>query len=176
MDDKPQRDENGRFVKGHSGTGSNSGQFKKGNTPWIKGKKGITPWNKGLKYGKGEHKPKTEPRICKSCGKTFDALVSELKRGNAKLCSVSCRYKNNRVENPSLNYAAIHKWIGRRLGKASKCEHCGIEGKKKYEWSNKSGNYTADLNDWQQLCVSCHRKYDGHSFKAWATRRNKVEG
>jgi len=33
---------------------------------------------------------KKEKRICLYCGKDFDALLSELKRGNAKFCSRNC--------------------------------------------------------------------------------------
>lgn len=64
-----------------------------------------------------------------------------------------------------LNYRDIHKWVERRLGKANKCEHCGIsqipKGRKRYfQWSNISKRYIMNLNDWQQLCCKCHKKYD----------------
>lgn len=54
---------------------------------------------------------------------------------------------------------AIHMWIYKHYGLATKCEKCGIKNSK-YEWSNISRTYKRDMSDWQQLCVSCHRKYD----------------
>lgn len=60
-------------------------------------------------------------------------------------------------KNPSYN--CVHFWIKKELGKANLCEQCGsIE---KIQWANKSGNYKRELNDWIQLCILCHRKYDG---------------
>ncbi len=57
-----------------------------------------------------------------------------------------------------VGYNSLHDWIYRNLGKAKKCQDCGsIE---KVEWSNISLEYKRDLNDWQKLCYSCHRKYD----------------
>ena len=76
--EQPQRDALGRFVKGHKGY-RNSGNFKKGHTPWNKGlrgihispktefKKGHIPHNKGKphpyghRWKKGKHpSPRTE--------------------------------------------------------------------------------------------------------------------
>lgn len=58
------------------------------------------------------------------------------------------------------SYTAIHQWIKRKLGTPNRCELCGTEEKRKYHWSNISGNYLRDKNDWWQLCVPCHKKYD----------------
>lgn len=57
-------------------------------------------------------------------------------------------------------YSHIHKWMRKTYGKASKCEHCDSTTAKRFEWSNISGNYLKDRTDWQELCPSCHRKYD----------------
>lgn len=55
-------------------------------------------------------------------------------------------------------YGTIHKWIYRTKGKAYMCEKCETKESKTYEWSNKSGLYKQDLDDWQQLCKKCHHQ------------------
>jgi hypothetical protein len=57
------------------------------------------------------------------------------------------------------SYLAAHKRVYRARGKACRCEHCGADDDRMYHWANVSGNY-ADINDFIQLCVSCHRKFD----------------
>jgi hypothetical protein len=57
-------------------------------------------------------------------------------------------------------YHAVHHWVYKQLGKAVKCEFCDVKGRSMYHWSNISGEYCRDINDWQQLCVPCHSKFD----------------
>lgn len=61
-----------------------------------------------------------------------------------------------------VGYDALHRWVSNKLGKPTKCEHCGKDGLIKYNihWSNKSGEYKRDLLDWQRLCAKCHKNYD----------------
>jgi hypothetical protein len=70
----------------------------------------------------------------------------------------------------SVSYSGLHYWVSRKLGKPKECEHCGDTKAKKFEWANKNGMYLRELTDWIRLCVSCHRKYDGHAYKSWQTR------
>lgn len=60
----------------------------------------------------------------------------------------------------STTYNTIHQWNIRHWPKKHVCEHCGATTAKRYEWSNKSGEYRRDRDDWQELCRSCHIKYD----------------
>lgn len=73
------------------------------------------------------------------------------------------------------SYSAIHHWINKVLGKPKECSSCGFtsENGRQFHWSNVSGNYLRDVNDWQRLCVSCHFKFDNHHAKAWATRKKQ---
>ena len=68
---------------------------------------------------------------------------------------------------------ALHDWVKHRLGRPNKCAVCKTTTAKKYEWANLSREYKRDLRDWKRMCVSCHRKYDGHAIKMWVTRRKK---
>ena len=62
----------------------------------------------------------------------------------------------------NVGYRALHSWVIRKLGKATKCEFCGKEKTtpKSIHWANKSHKYKRSLSDWIQLCVPCHKAYD----------------
>lgn len=80
-----------------------------------------------------------------------------------------------------VGYGALHIWIVRNFGKATKCENTDCKyprlnrrGKmmlepKRYEWANKTGHYLRDRNDWMMLCPSCHRLND----KKFNIKKNK---
>ena len=61
---------------------------------------------------------------------------------------------------------ALHLWIIKKLGRPSKCEHCGKANKKSkggrswLQWANKDHKYKRNLTDWIHLCPSCHKIYD----------------
>lgn len=61
-----------------------------------------------------------------------------------------------------VSYRTLHKWVERHLGKPGKCERCKKSGLKQHQihWSNISGEYLRDLEDWQRLCAKCHKAYD----------------
>jgi hypothetical protein len=57
------------------------------------------------------------------------------------------------------DYHIMHKWINRYWKRIGKCEICGKEAKT--QWANKDHTYKRSRReDWQELCVSCHRKWD----------------
>lgn len=60
----------------------------------------------------------------------------------------------------SAEYQRLHRWVKSRLGKADHCFADKSHTAAKYDWSNISKEYLADLSDWQQLCRACHRAYD----------------
>ena len=123
-------------------------------------------------------------RGCCQCGKNC----------RNRFCSRNCYYRHKKeniypgqfkhghsglveANNPNwkgakAGYQSIHNWLYLRLGKPKECGHCGSGEKKRYEWANISKKYKRDVTDWIRLCVSCHRKYDGHGFKGWMTRRS----
>lgn len=69
-------------------------------------------------------------------------------------------------------YTAIHKWLSYHYTKTGICKRCGkntkIDPKKKFrkqprtQWANISGKYLRDINDYEELCISCHVK--SHDF------------
>ena len=66
-------------------------------------------------------------------------------------------------ENPR-EYNNVHQWMLRNFKKTGICEFCFEEAKT--QWSNKSGNYTRERIDWQELCSSCHMWYDWNVLKS----------
>ena len=64
---------------------------------------------------------------------------------------------------PVAKYEATHQWVWRNFGKANHCEHCTGEGAKAYHWANISGEYRRIREDWKQLCVRCHLRFDGRT-------------
>lgn len=59
-------------------------------------------------------------------------------------------------------YNSIHRWIRKNYGSANKCDNIHCKGEcKRFEWSLKKGcEYQRDVNNFTQLCSSCHIKYD----------------
>lgn len=58
-------------------------------------------------------------------------------------------------------YSQVHKYLINEFGKANQCEMCKVEGKSKYEWALKKGfKYDFNVDNFIQMCCSCHRKYD----------------
>jgi hypothetical protein len=59
-----------------------------------------------------------------------------------------------------VSYPALHTWVRNHLGTPMKCEFCGDDTKRKYEWANKDHKYKRNLEDWVRLCTKCHREFD----------------
>lgn len=103
---------------------------------------------------------------CKQCSsklKEFRLLSSDSHRGQKAwneglkgFLAGSSHYKWNK--GTSTKYSALHNWVKRRLGKAGSCIKC--LSNENIQWSNISNEYKRDLDDWQQLCVKCHKEYD----------------
>lgn len=107
---------------------------------------------------------------CEFCGKQIHRNRRHYERCTKHFCSVRCRklYNNPNQDTrlqgqtgiPTNEYGQIHQWIFRKYGKAIKCELC-LEPDKNYEWALKKGHqYEMNIENFMQLCASCHRKYD----------------
>ena len=78
-------------------------------------------------------------------------------------------------------YIAVHIWVKYHHGKANRCDNCETGENRLFQWSNISGKYLRDREDWQQLCVPCHKRFDvptkteckrGHKYTEENTYRN----
>jgi DNA-binding transcriptional regulator LsrR (DeoR family) len=55
---------------------------------------------------------------------------------------------------------ALHRRLYARFGKPRACQICGTsDPAKAYDYANLTGRYE-DLNDYMQMCRSCHWRYD----------------
>lgn len=129
--------------------------------PWNKGKtkkdfpqlsnagvkKSNSPWNKGLKTGLV---PKTAFKKGHIVSEERKLELSQLMSGEKHFM-----WKGNKV-----GYSGIHMRIRSQKGPAKKCSECGSA--KKVQWANKSHTYKPDINDFFELCYSCHKKYDAN--------------
>lgn len=108
--------------------------------------------------------------VC-DCGTSGAVRTSTLLRGGSKSCGCLAReisgamaaarigdahpnWKGNEAD-----YSTQHSWIGRRKPKSGQCSACGVTGVST-EWANISGEYKRDVSDYEELCISCHRRLD----------------
>ena len=126
-------------------------------------------------------------KVCQ-CGKEFNVLPYRTK--TAKYCSSNCSQNGHKGFVPwnkdkklpqssgenakqwkgeDASYGAKHKWLYKTFGKASKCENlikpflnfpCK-DISRHYEWALLADKkYERKLQNFKQLCHSCHKKYD----------------
>lgn len=114
---------------------------------------------------------------CLNCNKAFTDQPHKKRKFCTNICSN--KYKKYRILPDSFNekiggknhyawkgdnasYRSLHRRVEKNRGKANRCEICGLDSPsspKRYQWANLTGKY-ADINDYKQMCASCHRKYD----------------
>jgi hypothetical protein len=61
------------------------------------------------------------------------------------------------------SYFVKHTWINKHYPKKGKCYFCGQ--KRFTHYANISGKYKRDIKDFVELCVSCHKKFDGKKIR-----------
>ena len=84
---------------------------------------------------------------------------------NQNYCRVLRGSKNPRWNPGLLSYSGVHIWLRNAFGKASKCENCNRT--EKVQWADKKhrgkkSKFERNRDDWVQLCVWCHKAFDGH--------------
>lgn len=102
----------------------------KGQIPWNKGKTGVYSKEMLLKMSNGQK------------GKRV-GIKSPIWKGN------------------DVGYGALHDWVRRHKGQPKICIDCGATSRKRrLHWSNIDHKYRRRLDDYQSLCVPCHKRYD----------------
>lgn len=67
-------------------------------------------------------------------------------------------------------YQALHLRVEAARGKPRECGRCGSNDlNARYERANLTGKYT-DVDDYERMCVSCHRTYDAQRRAATGQR------
>ncbi len=102
-----------------------------------------------------------------------------LKETNLKISKkLTGKYKkedNPRWKGIDVCYKTLHVRVYDKRGMAKSCKVCGLNNpNKKYYWANLTGNYV-DINDYKEMCASCHKKYDLRraKLKLLSTQENK---
>ena len=130
----------------------------------------------------GTDPARLRPRLCEcGCGQpTKIALQTEARRGwvkgqprrflpghHARLLAERYRKeyigkfvgeKSARWKGSEISYEALHTWVRyskEKTGKCSTCSHRGVT-----QWANISGVYLRDLDDFAEMCQSCHKELD----------------
>lgn len=71
--------------------------------------------------------------------------------------------KNGEWKGDDVSYKALHQWVCRHKQKNGVCGSCGK--KSRTDFHNISGEYKRDVNDYEELCRSCHNKKDENNRK-----------
>lgn len=130
------------------------------------------------------------------CGTEFATSRRRLEQGRGKYCSRDCKYRyatrrsgltyNLIKENPArfkpgreawnkglvkdeLSYQELHRWVNRNKSKTGTCSDCNAEGDT--FWANISREYHRDLDDFRELCRTCHRRFDSGEYWGKATAK-----
>lgn len=110
---------------------------------------------------KGVYKKTKQHGINLSKSLTGNKLSKETKDKISKTLMGRYENENNPVwKGDDASYAAKHMWIYQRKGKASKCELKDDTCKGEFQWSNISREYKRDVNDFWELCISHHVRFD----------------
>jgi hypothetical protein len=108
---------------------------------------------------------------CEWCG------TAAMKRRGARFCSKRCAVlrqhaaglarqasgsDNGHWKGSAASYQSVHQRIARQRGVASRCENRSALGciSEKYEWAHIHGTDPHDVDNYRQLCKSCHITYD----------------
>ncbi len=86
--------------------------------------------------------------------------------------------KNPAWKGDNAGMDAKHKYLNRHYPRKGICKICNNKTKtfycfKKYHKSNESKNYTRDINDYIEMCQSCHDKHDYKIGVRTPYKRNK---
>ncbi len=109
----------------------------------------------------------TQQEIASHFGVSQKVIFGFLKRHG-----IPSKRKGKRFQSGQLNsnwkgddatYSALHLRVQVARGTPSLCSHCG-ETEGRFEWANLTGNYQ-DVNDYDRLCCSCHKKLDSKRRK-----------
>lgn len=123
-------------------------------------------------------------KICEQCSKSFWAIhsyniyCSQRCSGLARIGNtwgfqkgykpwnkgkpgVNVGERNGLWKGNSVSYRGIHGWVWLHKGKAKQCQKCKkIGSPRQIHWANIDHKYHRNLDDYIQLCCSCHYRHD----------------
>jgi hypothetical protein len=113
---------------------------------------------------------------CQECGKTFETLQSEIKRGAGKYCSIECAGKS-RIGEKNHKWKPKIKHICEECGKEFEVKpyqakngsrkYCSHECSEKAHSGEKNPNWKPKIN---QICGKCGKEFD---VSPWVIKENR---
>lgn len=129
----------------------------------------ATAWNKGLKNPRmvewnrsQKMRDVARKRMLQSNPMKVPEIVDKVSGEN------NYQWKGNDV-----SYDALHDWVERHKGKASKCSFDPQHKATRFNWANVSGSYLRDLDDYVELRPTCHNQYD-NIRRGYLTPRGRI--
>jgi len=96
--------------------------------------------------------------------------ISVINKGNHYSPETEFKIGTNLKENnynwkgDDAGYFSKHIWLRKNKYNFGFCETCGVITKKLEVANIKNHEYTRDINDYNWLCISCHRKMDSNNI------------
>lgn len=166
-------------------THANNTSFKKGNKPWTTRKK--------VSLETREKQSKSRKAYYKRIGgypealKRWQSEFMKLQKFNVGKWTLGrTEEKSPKWKGDNAGYDAIHKWLGKKYGRAHKCENIGcsypkrtknrsiLRSPKGFNWALIHGKkYVHKRENFVMLCNSCHRSYDLDLIKININRANQ---
>lgn len=82
--------------------------------------------------------------------------------------------RNGCWKGDAATYTALHLRVQVERGNPKCCNRCCANDPAiRYEWANLTGDYT-DVNDYERMCVTCHRRYDADRRARTGARTSPV--
>lgn len=115
-----------------------------------------------------ESQKKPIEKVCATCSKQFITNRERINNCSAK-CATRYRsitYREDKIgtwKGDEVGYSGLHMWIKSKYGKANRCDFLEVKNHSKtaiFHWANLSGKYMRNIDDWAQLCVKCHFRFD----------------
>jgi hypothetical protein len=100
---------------------------------------------------------------CITCSNKSRKGIKHSEQAKEKISMSKIGEKNNNWKGDDIKYIGLHVWVKRNKPIQIKCKYCNKESK--LELSNISGEYKRDINDFEWLCIPCHRIKDKKELK-----------
>lgn len=143
-------------------------RFKKGHTPWVKGRKDWMS-EEGKKARAESVRKMIQSESPEQRKSRMDKVLASRERngiwqppGQGKTGELAHNWKGMKA-----TYQSRHSWIQRHFPRDGVCEACAEKKPPTHpshtfgtDMANISGEYMRELTDWVELCRMCHRRFD----------------
>jgi hypothetical protein len=132
--------------------------IKKGERMSIEQKLKISNSLKGRKFSNERKKHISESLKGRVLSKSHKENISKSLKGDKRLATNKGKFgvEHSAWKGDDVGYGGVHMWLYKNKKRVGICKSCGIVCKKS-EFHNISGEHRRDVNDYIELCNSCHK-------------------